>query len=297
MVVTIEALADRVWAFAEQVDSCETACLTSLAGLLVFCRSEPTLLECTLYRPSVCLILQGRKESYLGSRQMSYAAGESVIVSHDLPVVARVVEASRARPYLALVMEIDVTLVRSLYDELGEAEIEQERARALDVGETDEALIDAMARLFDLNERPLEAKVMAPLIKREIHFRLLLVRHGAMLRQLLRHDSHASRIARAISRIRQDYAMPLAITDLAGVAGMSPSSFHEHFKSVTNTTPLQYQKDLRLLEARRLLIGGQYSVSAAAFEVGYESPTQFSREYSRKFGTTPRADLIAISAA
>ena len=137
---------------------------------------------------------------------------------------------------------------------------------------------------------PAEAKVLGPLILKEMHFRLLTAPHGGMLRNLIQRNSHASRITRAIAYIRQDFANPLAVADLADDAGMSASSFHQHFKSITAMTPLQYQKDLRLMEARRLLMSGQFSVSTTAYEVGYESPTQFSREYSRKFGVSPRRD-------
>ena len=264
---------------------------TGLAGLSILRSRKPTALEAVLYNPLFCLILQGRKETHLGMRRMSFAAGESLIVSHQLPVISRVTEATEMTPYVALVLELDMGIVRSLYDEVSEVEIEEEHARALNVGQTDGALLDAMGRLVDLIERPFEAKVMLPLVLREIHFRLLLAQHGGMLRQLLQRGSQADRIAKAIARIKQSYATSLTVAELASVAGLSPSSFHEHFKALTATTPLQYQKELRLLEARRLLMNGTHSVSSAAFEVGYESPTQFSREYSRKFGNSPRKDL------
>lgn len=270
---------------------------TEIAGFNVLRSQAPTAFEAVIYNPLLCLILQGRKEIFFGTRPVSFAAGQSLIVSHDLPIVSRVTEASAQTPYVAVVLELDMAVVRSLFDEIGETEFEDRQVKALDVGETDAALIDAVERLFSLVNQPLEAKVMAPMIKREIHFRLLLARHGATLRQLLRRESHASRIAKAILQIRQGYAAPLAISDLADVAGMSTSSFHQHFKALTETTPLQYQKDLRLMEARRLLIDGQRSVSSAAFEVGYESPTQFSREYSRKFGAPPRADLSGAASS
>ena len=244
--------------------------------------------------PLVCLVLQGRKELYLGNAPVSFGRGQSLIVSIDVPSVSRVVEASPQTPYVALALQLDMGEVRSLTEEAGEAEIADERARAIASGEADAALVAAMGRLFDLVDRPLEQRVLLPLLRREIHFRLLLARHGGMLRRLSRRDSHASRIARAVSRIRKDYTQPLKVAELADAAGMSPSSFHEHFKALTATTPLQYQKDLRLLEARRRLIEGGQSVSGVAFEVGYESPTQFSREYSRKFGTSPRADRRAV---
>lgn len=284
-----EDLIARVCAYADAKGIGNEAYATGLAGLMVLRRREPTPLEAVLYNPLFCLILQGRKETHSGTRRVSFAAGESLIVSHALPVVSRVTEASEQTPYVALVLALDLSVVHSLYNEVGQAEIEEEQARALDIGETDPRLVDAMGRLFDLVDRPLEAKVMVPLVLREIHFRLLLARHGSMLRQLLRRGSYADRIAKVIARIRQDYATPLAVAELASLAGMSPSSFHVHFKALTATTPLQYQKDLRLLEARRLLMDEGHTVSSAAFEVGYESPTQFSREYSRKFGTSPRA--------
>ena len=288
LIARVCAYADR-HADSQEVDMESYA--TDLAGLTILRSRKPTALEAVLYNPLLCLILQGRKETHLGMRRVSFSAGESLIVSHQLPVISRVIEATEMTPYVALVLELDLGIVRSLYDEVSEVEIEEEQARALNVGKTDGALIDAMGRLVDLLDRPLEAKVMLPLVLREIHFRLLLARHGGMLRQLLRRGSHADRIAKAIAHIKQNYATPLTVAELASVAGLSPSSFHEHFKALTATTPLQYQKELRLLEARRLLMNGTHSVSSAAFEVGYESPTQFSREYSRKFGNSPRKDL------
>ncbi|MEM9219576.1 MAG: AraC family transcriptional regulator [Cyanobacteria bacterium P01_F01_bin.150] len=275
---------------------CPTADIwpTDLPGLMLLRHYRPTSLQTMLYKPSLCLILQGRKENHIGTHRMTVAAGESILVSHHLPVTSRVTEASEQRPYVALVLELDMVIARSLYGEVGTAELEAVQARALNVGKTDAALVDAMGRLFDLVDRPLEAKVMVPLLLREIHFRLLLARHGSTLRQLLRQGSHSDRIAKAIAHIKQDYATPITVAELASLAGLSPSSFHEHFKALTATTPLQYQKDLRLLEARRLLMEGTHSVSGAAFEVGYESPTQFSREYSRKFGASPRKDLANV---
>ena len=288
-------LITHVCTFADRQANCSQTNLefyaTGLDGLSILRSRKPTMLEATLYNPLLCLILQGRKETHVGARQVSFTAGESLIVSHQLPVISRVTEATEMKPYVALVLELDMDIVRSLYDEISEIEIEEEQARAFNVGKTDEALMDAMGRFIDLIDRPFEAKVMLPLVLREIHFRLLLARHGGMLRQLLRRGSHADRIAKAITRIKEDYATSLTVAELASIAGLSPSSFHEHFKALTATTPLQYQKELRLLKARHLLMNGTHSVSSAAFEVGYESSTQFSREYSRKFGYSPRKDL------
>jgi AraC-like DNA-binding protein len=289
-----QELIERICRYADAHDAPEAPFETGIDGLTLVRSRAPTALERMVYMPLACLVLQGRKETYLGDTPVSFGRGQSLIVSIDVPSVSRVVEASPRTPYVALALELDMGEVRSLAEEAGEAEIADERARAIASGEADAALVAAMGRLFDLVDRPLEQRVMLPLLRREIHFRLLLARHGGMLRSLSRRDSHASRIARALSRIRKDYTRPLRVAELADAAGMSPSSFHEHFKTLTATTPLQYQKDLRLLEARRRLIGGGQSVSGVAFDVGYESPTQFSREYSRKFGTAPRDDRMAV---
>jgi AraC-like DNA-binding protein len=155
----------------------------------------------------------------------------------------------------------------------------------------DPTLLDALRRYLELVDSPADAKVLGPLVSREIHYRLLVAPFGGMLRRLIRRDSNASAIARAIGHLRGDLCSPVVIPDLARRVGMSTSSFHKHFKAVTATTPLQYQKELRLLEARRLLTTGGASVTAVAYEVGYESSSQFSREYARKFGVPPSRDM------
>ena len=286
-----EEIAAQVNRYIDQTGGSDQPIWCDLPGLIVVRHDQPTTFEAALYDPVVCLILQGRKETMIGDRVVRFGAGESLIASHDLPVVSRITEASPDLPYLAMILMLDLGIVRSLYDQVSGSDMQSGDGRSLDVHQTDAALLDALGRYVALLGRPGEVEVMAPLIRKEIHFRLLMAPHGAMLRNLLWRDSHASRIARAIARIRQDFRSPLAVADLADAAGMSASSFHEHFKSITATTPLQYQKDLRLMEARRLLAEGSHSVSAAAFEVGYESPTQFSREYARKFGASPRSDV------
>ena len=165
------------------------------------------------------------------------------------------------------------------------------------VGPIDPAWLDPLERYLALMNRPLDARVLGPSLLREIHYRLLSSPIGGMLRNLLAVDSHASRIAKAIVQMRKGFRSPLAVADLARTAGMSASSFHDHFRSVTGTTPLQYVKELRLIEARRLLSDESCSVSAAAYCVGYESPTHFSRDYSRKFGCPPSQDASVIPAA
>ena len=286
-------LAGKVCRYISQSDQTGPLVTTELPDLTLLKYDQPTTLDCTLYNPAVGLVLQGRKESILGDRTLRFGAGQSVIVSHDLPVVSQVTEASPSAPYTVMVIALNLGIARSLYDDVGPAVFRNGDGASLDSGSADEALVDAMVRYYALLENPLEAKVLGPLILKEVHFRVLMAPHGGMFRNLLRRDSHASRIAQTIEHIRTNFRSTIAVGDLAKVAGMSVSTFHEHFKQITTTTPLQYQKDLRLMEARRLLCEGDHSVSRVAFDVGYESPTQFSREYSRRFGASPRADLRA----
>lgn len=263
-----------------------------LPGLFVLRKEAVSSFEAVIYQPVICLILQGAKETFVGDQGARLRAGDALLVSHDVPVVSRITEASASEPYLALILSLDLALVRSLYEQVGEALPPAGSARSLSAAPADPAWLDPLGRYIAMMDRPLDARVLGPAVLREVHYRLLMSPIGAMLRNLLSVDSHASRIARAILRIKADFRAPLAVSDLARTAGMSPSSFHDHFKSVTGTTPLQYQKDLRLIEARGLLADGRQPVSAVAFAVGYESPTHFSRDYSRKFGLPPSRDAL-----
>ncbi len=262
-------------------------CATGVEGLYAVANTQTTECSATFYEPIMCLVLQGTKEAYISNRVVRYGAGDTLIVSHAVPVDAAVIQASPDAPYAALALVLDMALARSLYDEIDDAADTASNLHSVDAAASDAALIDAVGRLFQLSKDPVEAKALAPLVLREIHFRLLRARHGGMLRQLLQQDSTASRISKTIATLRSNFRSNIAVAELAMDCGMSLSSFHEHFKTVTATTPLQYQKELRLLEARRLLSAGGVSVAAAAYEVGYESPTQFSREFSRKFGLSP----------
>ena len=262
-------------------------CSTGVDGLFAFGNTAKTEFSGAIYDPMMCLVLQGAKEAYVGGRVLRYGAGDTLIVSHAVPLESAVIQATPEQPYVALVLRLDLALARSLYDEIdGIGETESD-TYALNVAASDAALSDAVARLFRMSQDPTEARALAPLVLKEIHFRLLRAEHGGMLRQLLRHDSPANRISKSIAIIRMNFRNTLSVAKLATESGMSLSAFHEHFKSVTATTPLQYQKELRLLEAQRLLLSGNATVASAAFDVGYESPTQFSREFSRKFGLSP----------
>ncbi|WP_138469022.1 AraC family transcriptional regulator [Poseidonocella sp. HB161398] len=280
---TIAAL-DR---FARRLGAGPVPAATGIPGLAIVRAEAPTEMEHIRYRPLVCLVLQGEKEASCAQGTLRFGAGESLIVSHLMPVRSRITRASAPQPYLALAHDIDLDELRALCDRFDGSQVED--ARALAPGEADAALAGAMLRLPALAGNPVEQEVMLPLLKREIHYRLLMARNGAMLRRLARPGSAASRISRATGHLDAHAGEPLRVAELAALAGMSVSSFHQHFRDVTGTTPLQYQKELRLVEARRQLQAGQ-SVTAAAFGVGYGSPTQFSREYARKFGAPPRND-------
>ncbi len=258
-----------------------------MPGLSVLCRDAPSDIEASVYEPVLCLILQGSKVTSIGDQTVELVPGDALLVSHDLPVVSRITKASRQDPYLAVILSLDLQLARSLYDQVGDAPLPMAGVRSLSVGPASAVWLAPLVRYFELVNSPLDAQVLGPSTLREIHFRLLLSPVGGMLRNLLVADSHASRVARAIERLRSDYRNPLRVPDLAKAAGMSASSFHEHFKAVTGTTPLQYQKDLRLIAAQALLVAMSHTVSEAAYAVGYESPNHFSRDYCRKFGLAP----------
>ncbi|HEY0255641.1 MAG TPA: AraC family transcriptional regulator [Kofleriaceae bacterium] len=255
--------------------------VTPAPHLGILRQHAPQAFEAAIYEPVLITVLEGRKQTILGTDAYPMGAGECLLVSHDLPVVARVTKA----PYLALLVSVQLDLLRELYTELA---LVEEQGHALSVQRCDAQLIDALGRYLALSPRDLP--VLGPLIVREIHYRLATASFGAMLRSLIRRDSHASTIARAIAQLRRTFRSPISVPELARSVGMSPSAFHKHFKAITASSPLQFQKHLRLLEARRLLRMGATSVATTAFDVGYESATQFSREYTRKFGTPPSAD-------
>ena len=286
-----QELIQRVITYADARKAGEQPLMTDISGFSVVRSRAPTTMAPVLFQPIFCLVLQGAKQAYMGDRLVTFGEMDSVIISFDLPTLARIVRASRTEPYVALALKLDMAMLRELAAEMDYSP--GERGDAIATAEAGGAVVEAMGRLFGLLEKPEAARVLTPLLLREIHYWMLSAEHGAMLRTLVRADSHAARIARATVMIQQNYAAPLRVADLARAAGMSHSAFHEHFKAITGTTPVQYQKLLRLMEARRLILTGEHSISSAAFTVGYESPNQFSREYSRQFGAPPRNDVAA----
>lgn len=262
-------------------------------NLVLIRRFAPTTFEAFVYEPLVCLILQGCKETALDERSFFAAREQSVIISHDLLVSARITSASPEIPYVALVLKLDLATLRNLYESADVHDSDQGTAASIAVDRFDDAMEDALRRYLMLADDPAHMTVLGPLVVKELHYRVLIAPHGGMLRRLMWRNGHASNIFRAIQDIRENFKSPLTVPAVAKSVGMGVSSFHTHFKSITGTTPLQYQKDLRLMEAKQILLMGRHTVSSTAFEVGYESSTQFSREYKRKFGHSPAADLNA----
>ncbi|MCC0036323.1 MAG: AraC family transcriptional regulator [Hoeflea sp.] len=287
-------LADLIALAREYPNRSKQTNADALPNLSVLQTSEVSEFDSVVYKPVVCLVLEGAKETTIGHQSVTLRAGDALIVSHDLPVQSRIISASAGKPYLALIVSLELGVLRSLYEQIGSAAGEITPLRSLSAGPADAAVIETIGRYLSLMNSSVEAEVLGPSILREIHFRLLVSPIGGMLRSLLSIDSHASRVARAIMHIRRDFRQNLSIPELAQSAGMSQSSFHGHFKQVTGTTPLQYQKDLRMIAARDLLRTGRHSVASASFEVGYESPTHFSRDYQRKFGTAPSKESTEI---
>ncbi|WP_233494733.1 AraC family transcriptional regulator [Ruegeria sp. A3M17] len=250
-----------------------------------------TNLDATVYRPLFCLTLQGAKEVGTSAKLLNVRAGQSLIVSHALPVVSRITEASPDRPYIALVFPLDLDLLRSLapavmptFDKAASDPFSIFRR------DMDEGLEDTLLRYFVQCKEKNTRHLLAPITAREIHARLLIGRHADVLLRLLWHESAASRIHEATREIQSNLSETIVVGDLAQRIGMSSSAFFEQFKAITGTSPLQYQKDLRLLRARDALRTTKAKVSEIALRVGYESSAQFSREYSRKFGKSPRQD-------
>ncbi len=262
---------------------------TPIPGLTAIRASAPSPLQVAVSRPLVAILLQGRKRVTMGSDTFEYGPGESLLISADVPTVSQITQATLVNPYYSLVLEIDLAVLRDLSIEIAGAPADV--AGPVRVARTDEDVADAARRLMRLLERPAALPVLRDPLLREMHYWLLTGRHGAAIRSLGVNDSHARRIARAVAVIRQGFARPLRIEELATVAGMSTSSFHQHFRTVTTLSPLQFQKQLRLIEARRLMLAEGAGVNSAAWAVGYESVPQFTREYGRFFGASPARDI------
>ncbi|TWC68540.1 AraC family transcriptional regulator [Herbaspirillum sp. SJZ099] len=265
---------------------------TAIEGLGVHRITCPTGPKHAVQKPVFAVIAQGSKRVLIGDEVYEYDPMHYLVASVDLPVVGKVMIASPDAPYLGLRLELDTREIGALIgdEDLPQAVVADTAARGMYVNRLDAALLDAVLRLLRLHETPRDIPILAPMIRREILYRLLMNGQGALLRQTVLQDSQMNRIAKAIRLMRDGYAQPLRVEDIARDVHMSVSSLHHHFKLVTAMSPLQYQKNLRLQEARRLILTADMSVALAAHTVGYESSSQFSREYSRLFGAPPLRD-------
>jgi AraC-like DNA-binding protein len=269
-----------------------------LKGLHLFRSSTPTEPLHGVSKPSLCVIAQGSKEVLLGDSRYRYDPAHYLLVTVELPVVGQVVEASAERPYLSFRLELDPILVGSVMVEAGHLSSgNRGDARAIDVSPLDANLLDAVVRLMRLLDSPAEVRVLRPLITREIVYRLLMGDQGNRLRHVAFLGGQTDRMAEAVERLRREFNQPLRIDSLARELGMSVSGFHHHFKAVTAMSPLQFQKQLRLQEARRIMLGENLDAASAGYRVGYDDASQFSREYKRQFGQPPVRDMERLREA
>ena len=263
-------------------------------GFFLARSSKPSESLHHVYQPAFCLVAQGRKRALLGEEVFKYDPGHYLLFTVDLPLIFQIEKATLDEPYLGLRLDLDPSLVAAV---LMEADIKIKKgdasAKAMDVHSIDANLLDAVVRLVRLAEEPSSINVLAPLIVKEIIYRLLAGGQGARLGHLLP-AGDTQRISRAIGHLREHFDEPLKIDDIAREVGMSVSGFHHHFKSVTAMSPLQFQKQIRLQEARRLMLGEDVDAASAGFRVGYEDPSYFSRDYKKLFGSPPQRDIVSL---
>ena len=264
---------------------------SAVPGLRLYGSDAETRLLAVAYDPMLCLVVSGAKQTVLGETVYSYRAGDCLVVSAELPVCGSIIET----PYRALSFDLNPATIAGLMLEMGAQPLsDQPPPTGIDVTRLDDDLVEPLARLLRLLDRPEEIAVMAPMIERELIWRLLNSRHAATVRQIGSAESRLSGIARAISWIRANYAKPMRVEALSAMAGMSLSSFHRHFRTVTTMSPLQFQKQVRLRKARARLLTGSEGAAETGFAVGYDSPSQFSREYARQFGLPPARDAMRM---
>jgi len=274
----------------------EDGAIQALEGLFLARLTKPMESPLALYQPAFCFVAQGGKQVLVGEEVLRYDPGHYLIFTVDLPVIFRVEEASKEKPYFGLRLDLASALVASVMMEAGaDTRKGDASVRAIGVNTVDADLLDAVVRLVRLVDKPGEQRILAPLIKREIVYRLLSGGEGARLGHLVASSrGDTRRISRAIGRVREHYNEPLKIEEIARELGMSVSGFHHHFKSVTSMSPLQFQKQIRLQEARRLMLGEELDAASAGHRVGYEDAAYFSRDYKKLFGAPPQRDIARL---
>jgi AraC-like DNA-binding protein len=268
---------------------------SDIPGLTLYRRTAPTALVSVTYEPSVAVVAQGRKRVDLGRTTFIYDESRFLLTSVDLPVTSQVIDASEEFPYLCLLLKLEMPMVRELLsrEEIPVAEVPSD-SPAMVTGETTVEFLGAFCRLIDLLHTPQDIPFLSGLIQREIIYRILRGAEGARLRAIATLGEQSHRTAKAIAWIRANYAKALRVEDLAQIAGMGVSTLHYHFRVLTAMSPLRYQKQLRLQAARGRMLMDGLDAASAAFEVGYESASQFNREYSRFFGQTPMRDIRTL---
>ncbi len=284
----VETLIDAVSRYLNKSEDVVGIARTPIPGLTTVRSFEPTGLVHAITKPLVCLVLQGRKQVTMGTDTFPFGAGDSLLITADVPIVSQITRATVKAPYMALALELDLPVIADLAVQMGQAEISG--GAPVSVEPTDAEVAAVALRLIGLLDRPASIPVLHAAMIRELHYWLLAGRHGPAIRRLGWKDGNAQRVAKAVAAIRRSFTQTLPVEDLAAIAGMSPSSFHHHFRAVTSLSPLQFQKQLRLIEARRLMISEGAAAGSAAFAVGYESVPQFTREYRRMFGLPPAKD-------
>ena len=289
------ALRDAVCAYGLLHADAAGLAATPIPGFSSMYVSAPSEIVHMISRPVFCLVLQGCKQVAVGAESFELNAGDSLLITADVPTVSQVTRASLAVPYLSLVLELDLAVIAELTLQMRLTPLSG--GKTVQAEKTDAEVVDAALRLVRLLERPVAIPVLHAQLMRELHYWLMAGKHGVAIRRLGWLDGPARRVARAVAILRTDFAQPLPVDSLAAAAGMSPSSFHHHFRAVTSLSPLQFQKQLRLIEARRLMTAEGLSASSAAFAVGYESASQFTREYGRLFGSPPAKDTEAARSA
>ena len=286
-----DSLPEVVWRYTEAQPG-QSPFTTCIEGLTILRSDHQRQANPLLYKPALCITVQGSKSAAFGDRCHRYGAGQAMLVSVEMPGFGTVMEASPDKPYLGVVLELDLAVLRAVASELADPPKPSEPTEGgVSVTDFDGPLKDCTLRLLRLLDTPIAIPVLYPAIMREISYWLLTGPHGGAVMRMTLSNDHEYRILQAIHYLRDHFAEVVRIHDLAAVAQLSPSAFHRQFKAVTAMTPLQYQKQLRLLEARRLMTAGAANVGDAAFRVGYESASQFTREYGRMFGLPPRCDV------
>jgi AraC-like DNA-binding protein len=276
----------------------ESPFMTAIEGMAIMRSDHPKPPAHMLSRPAMCIVAQGAKWGMFGGNRLEYRAGQALVIGVETPSIGRVVEATPGEPCLVLAFELDLAIIRSVAEGLdAPPRASGEPGRGVFVTDFQGPLADCALRLVRLLDTPQAIPTLYPIIMREICYWLLTGAHGGEVARMTLANGPSQRVINAMHTLRTRFTEAIRVEELASIAQMSPSAFHRQFKALTSMTPLQYQKQLRLLEARRLMISTAFNVETACFQVGYESPSQFSREYARMFGIPPKRDAKQMRAS